>query len=150
MDQGTSVASTNFLSLLRSDQWNRSGAGSTPALPAGVFLNRVDDTIIFRPLSNAQMSKILDLRLNELRKSFQPQSIFAIGGLANCQPFHLVVCQHGLLRPLRIHVRHGLPSLELFGPLLGCSLQGKDAFILSHLQIRIAIEMRKRSNKINL
>jgi ATP-dependent Clp protease ATP-binding subunit ClpB len=32
------------------------------------FLNRVDDTVIFRPLGNAQLSAILDLRLDDLRK----------------------------------------------------------------------------------
>jgi ATP-dependent Clp protease ATP-binding subunit ClpB len=39
------------------------------------FLNRVDDTVIFRPLGNAQMSKILDLRLNELRTMLEARAI---------------------------------------------------------------------------
>jgi ATP-dependent Clp protease ATP-binding subunit ClpB len=39
------------------------------------FLNRVDDTVIFRPLGNAQMSQILDLRLNELRKLLEDRAI---------------------------------------------------------------------------
>jgi ATP-dependent Clp protease ATP-binding subunit ClpB len=38
-------------------------------------LNRVDDTVIFYPLGNAQMSKILDLRLNELRKMLEDRAI---------------------------------------------------------------------------
>jgi ATP-dependent Clp protease ATP-binding subunit ClpB len=32
------------------------------------FLNRVDDTVIFRPLGREQMSHILELRLDEVRK----------------------------------------------------------------------------------
>ena len=32
------------------------------------FLNRVDDMVIFRPLGEEQMSHILDLRLEELKK----------------------------------------------------------------------------------
>jgi len=39
------------------------------------FLNRVDDTVIFHPLGNTQMSKILDLRLNELRKMLEDRAI---------------------------------------------------------------------------
>ena len=39
------------------------------------FLNRVDDTVLFHPLGNAQMSKILDLRLNELRKMLENRAI---------------------------------------------------------------------------
>ncbi len=29
------------------------------------FLNRVDDIVIYRPLGNAQLSQILDMRLND-------------------------------------------------------------------------------------
>jgi ATP-dependent Clp protease ATP-binding subunit ClpB len=39
------------------------------------FLNRVDDIVIFRPLGAAQMSAILDLRLNELRKLLEDRQI---------------------------------------------------------------------------
>ncbi len=39
------------------------------------FLNRVDDTVIFHPLGNAQLSAILDLRLNELRKLLEDRAI---------------------------------------------------------------------------
>ena len=39
------------------------------------FLNRVDDIVIFRPLGNAQMSQILDLRLNEVRKLLEDRAI---------------------------------------------------------------------------
>jgi ATP-dependent Clp protease ATP-binding subunit ClpB len=39
------------------------------------FLNRVDDIVIFRPLGNAQLSAILDLRLNELRKLLEDRQI---------------------------------------------------------------------------
>ncbi|MGA2889270.1 MAG: ATP-dependent chaperone ClpB [Terracidiphilus sp.] len=39
------------------------------------FLNRVDDMVIFRPLGTAQMSKILDLRLNELTKLLEDRQI---------------------------------------------------------------------------
>jgi len=39
------------------------------------FLNRVDDTVIFRPLGQAQMSKILELRLNEVRKLLEDRQI---------------------------------------------------------------------------
>ncbi len=39
------------------------------------FLNRVDDTVIFRPLGAAQMSQILDLRLNEVRKLLEDRQI---------------------------------------------------------------------------
>jgi ATP-dependent Clp protease ATP-binding subunit ClpB len=39
------------------------------------FLNRVDDTIIFRPLGNAQLSAILDLRLDDLRKLLEDRQI---------------------------------------------------------------------------
>ncbi|MGP8225164.1 MAG: ATP-dependent chaperone ClpB [Terracidiphilus sp.] len=39
------------------------------------FLNRVDDIVIFRPLGAAQMSKILELRLNEVGKLLEDRQI---------------------------------------------------------------------------
>ena len=39
------------------------------------FLNRVDDIVIFRPLGDAQLSHILDLRLNDLRKLLEDRTI---------------------------------------------------------------------------
>jgi len=39
------------------------------------FLNRVDDIVIFRSLGQAQMSKILDLRLNEVGKLLEDRQI---------------------------------------------------------------------------
>ena len=39
------------------------------------FLNRVDDTVIFRPLGHAQMGHILELRLNEVRKLLEDRQI---------------------------------------------------------------------------
>jgi ATP-dependent Clp protease ATP-binding subunit ClpB len=39
------------------------------------FLNRVDEMVIFRPLGHAQMSQILELRLNEVRKMLDDRQI---------------------------------------------------------------------------
>ncbi|HWA96282.1 MAG TPA: ATP-dependent chaperone ClpB [Terracidiphilus sp.] len=39
------------------------------------FLNRVDDTVIFRPLGNAQLSAILELRLNDIRTLLESRQI---------------------------------------------------------------------------
>ena len=39
------------------------------------FLNRVDDIVIFRPLGAAQMTQILELRLNEVRKLLEDRQI---------------------------------------------------------------------------
>jgi ATP-dependent Clp protease ATP-binding subunit ClpB len=39
------------------------------------FLNRVDDIVIFRPLAAAQLSQILELRLNEVRKLLEDRQI---------------------------------------------------------------------------
>jgi ATP-dependent Clp protease ATP-binding subunit ClpB len=39
------------------------------------FLNRVDDMVIFRPLGQAQLSQILELRLNEVRKLLEDRQI---------------------------------------------------------------------------
>jgi ATP-dependent Clp protease ATP-binding subunit ClpB len=39
------------------------------------FLNRVDDMVIYRPLGAAQMHKILDMRLNEVRKLLEDRAI---------------------------------------------------------------------------
>jgi len=39
------------------------------------FLNRVDDTVIFRPLGHTQMAHILELRLNEVRKLLEDRQI---------------------------------------------------------------------------
>jgi len=39
------------------------------------FLNRVDDTVIFRPLGHAEMAHILDLRLNEVAKMLEDRQI---------------------------------------------------------------------------
>ncbi len=39
------------------------------------FLNRVDDTVIFRPLGAAQLSQILELRLNEIRNLLTDRQI---------------------------------------------------------------------------
>jgi ATP-dependent Clp protease ATP-binding subunit ClpB len=39
------------------------------------FLNRVDDMVIFRPLGSTQLSAILDLRLNEVRRLLEDRQI---------------------------------------------------------------------------
>jgi ATP-dependent Clp protease ATP-binding subunit ClpB len=39
------------------------------------FLNRVDDIVIFKPLGHAQMSQILDLRLEDIQKLLQDRQI---------------------------------------------------------------------------
>jgi ATP-dependent Clp protease ATP-binding subunit ClpB len=39
------------------------------------FLNRVDDIVIYRPLTNAQLSEILEMRLNDLRKLLEDRAI---------------------------------------------------------------------------
>jgi len=39
------------------------------------FLNRVDDIVIFKPLGNAQMAQILDLRLDEVSKMLEDRQI---------------------------------------------------------------------------
>jgi ATP-dependent Clp protease ATP-binding subunit ClpB len=39
------------------------------------FLNRVDDIVIYRPLGSAQLSKILELRLDEVRKLLEDRAI---------------------------------------------------------------------------
>jgi ATP-dependent Clp protease ATP-binding subunit ClpB len=39
------------------------------------FLNRVDDIVIYKPLGNSQLSQILELRLNELRKLLEDRAI---------------------------------------------------------------------------
>jgi ATP-dependent Clp protease ATP-binding subunit ClpB len=39
------------------------------------FLNRVDDIVIFRPLGAAQLGRILELRLNEVRKLLEDRQI---------------------------------------------------------------------------
>jgi ATP-dependent Clp protease ATP-binding subunit ClpB len=39
------------------------------------FLNRVDDVVIFRPLGEAQLEHIVDLRLADLRKLLEPRKI---------------------------------------------------------------------------
>jgi len=39
------------------------------------FLNRVDDIVIFRPLGNAQLSQILEMRLNDIRRLLEDRAI---------------------------------------------------------------------------
>jgi len=39
------------------------------------FLNRIDDTVIFHPLGESQLTHIVDLRLNDLRKLLEPRRI---------------------------------------------------------------------------
>jgi len=39
------------------------------------FLNRVDDIVIYKTLGNSQLSQILELRLNELRKLLEDRAI---------------------------------------------------------------------------
>jgi ATP-dependent Clp protease ATP-binding subunit ClpB len=39
------------------------------------FLNRVDDIVIYKALGNAQLSQILELRLNEVRKLLEDRAI---------------------------------------------------------------------------
>ena len=39
------------------------------------FLNRVDDIVLFHPLGHTQMSQILELRLNEIRKLLEDRAI---------------------------------------------------------------------------
>jgi ATP-dependent Clp protease ATP-binding subunit ClpB len=39
------------------------------------FLNRVDDVVIYRPLGASQMSQILDMRLNDIRRLLEDRAI---------------------------------------------------------------------------
>ncbi len=39
------------------------------------FLNRVDDIVVFRPLGSAELTKIVDLRLEDLKKLLAPRKI---------------------------------------------------------------------------
>ena len=39
------------------------------------FLNRVDDIVIFRPLTNTQLGQILEMRLNDLRRLLEDRAI---------------------------------------------------------------------------
>ena len=39
------------------------------------FLNRVDDIVVYKPLGNAQLSQILELRLNEVRRLLEDRAI---------------------------------------------------------------------------
>jgi len=39
------------------------------------FLNRVDDIVIFRPLTNSQLSAILDMRLRDIQKLLEDRQI---------------------------------------------------------------------------
>jgi ATP-dependent Clp protease ATP-binding subunit ClpB len=39
------------------------------------FLNRVDDIVIYRPLTNTQLGEILEMRLNDLRKLLEDRAI---------------------------------------------------------------------------
>jgi ATP-dependent Clp protease ATP-binding subunit ClpB len=39
------------------------------------FLNRVDDIVIFRPLGNAQLGQILEMRLNDIRRLLEDRAI---------------------------------------------------------------------------
>jgi ATP-dependent Clp protease ATP-binding subunit ClpB len=39
------------------------------------FLNRVDDIVIYRPLGNAQLSQILEMRLNDIRRLLEGRAI---------------------------------------------------------------------------
>jgi ATP-dependent Clp protease ATP-binding subunit ClpB len=39
------------------------------------FLNRVDDIVIYKPLGNAQLSQILDMRLDDIRKLLTDRAI---------------------------------------------------------------------------
>src|SRR5580704_16661962 len=39
------------------------------------FLNRVDDIVIYRPLGNTQLSEILEMRLNDIRKLLEDRAI---------------------------------------------------------------------------
>jgi ATP-dependent Clp protease ATP-binding subunit ClpB len=39
------------------------------------FLNRVDDIVIYRPLGNTQLSEILEMRLNDIRKLLESRAI---------------------------------------------------------------------------
>jgi ATP-dependent Clp protease ATP-binding subunit ClpB len=40
------------------------------------FLNRVDDVIVFNPLSEAQLTKIIELRLQDLRRMLADRKIY--------------------------------------------------------------------------
>jgi len=39
------------------------------------FLNRIDETIVFHPLSKEQLTRIVDVQLNHLRKRLQSRSL---------------------------------------------------------------------------
>jgi ATP-dependent Clp protease ATP-binding subunit ClpB len=39
------------------------------------FLNRVDDIVIYKPLGHAQLSQILEMRLNDLRRLLEDRAI---------------------------------------------------------------------------
>ena len=53
----------------------RAGDGCAAASFRPEFLNRVDDIVIFRPLGEEQLSHIIDLRLNDLKKLLADRKI---------------------------------------------------------------------------
>ncbi len=84
------------------------------------FLNRIDDTIVFRPLTREQIAKIVHLFLDRVRKSLQSQGMdvivseevvakFAADGFdptLGARPLRRVI-QHEMEDPMAEEVLHG-------------------------------------------
>ena len=105
------------------------------------FLNRVDDIVIFRPLGNAQLSQILDLRLNEVRKLLEDRAI----SIELTEPARQLILAQGSdaaygARPLKRALQRMVQD-----PLAMKILDGE---VLHGAHVRIDVD--RKSNKLDL
>jgi ATP-dependent Clp protease ATP-binding subunit ClpB len=104
------------------------------------FLNRVDDIVIFRPLGSAQMSHILDLRLNEVSKLLEDRAI----SLELSEPARQLILASGSdaaygARPLKRALQRMVQD-----PLAIKILNGE---VLHGAHVRIGVD--RKSNQLN-
>ncbi len=104
------------------------------------FLNRVDDMVIFRPLGPSQMSQILELRLNEVRKLLEDRQI----SLELTEPARQLILAAGSdaaygARPLKRALQHMVQDPLAIKILNGEVLHG------SHVRI----DVDRKSNQLH-
>ena len=112
------------------------------------FINRVDEVIVFKPLSDAEISAILDIQLSELTESLNSQGI-ALSVTPQAREYFVRSGYEAEMgaRPMARLVLH-----EIENPLASMMLAGEvlagDTLFIEERDGKIALEVKKQASSV--
>ena len=112
------------------------------------FINRVDDVIVFKPLSDAEISAILDIQLNELTESLNSQGI-ALSVSPQAREYFV---RSGYEPEMGARPMARLVRREIEDPLATMILAGEvfagDILFIEERDGKIALEVKKQASSV--